>query len=98
MPSCTLSLTEAPAAIVTLLVRLVPLTVKLSPLNRGNIVVSAYRAETVPVSSLPDAVVAIGELAVIVRVVDEPLVLVSVRYVTATLLYVTNLRSRTVSP
>jgi hypothetical protein len=67
-------------------VRLVPLTVKPSPLKRGRSVVSAYLAVTVPVSSEPEAVVAIGELAVIVRVVLVLLVLVIVSDVTATLL------------
>src|SRR6476620_9254149 len=100
MPSWTLKVVVAPGSSVIVRVSAVQLTQKPSPLKRGVSVVSPQRALTDPVSSVPSwaGMVAIGELAVIVRVVGSAPVFVIEITLTAVLLYVMNFLCETLRP
>src|SRR5688572_26686604 len=86
----TLVDTVCPAPTVTERSRPPLLTLNPSPARRGRIVVRLFFTGRLPVSSLPEAVVAYGEVARSCNVAGEPPVLTRARFVTATLLWVMN--------
>lgn len=90
-PITTLAVTVAPAATVTDRFSPPLVAVKPSPVSRGRIVVRLLYAFTWPVSSLPDPVVAYGEVARSWSVVAAPPLFLIDRLVTATLFSVMNL-------